>query len=202
MGVEHHGETGAELLVLAVWVVALFVVQWLWNVSSSRAMTPIDAWPLTFHLDLFIEMLHRMILLQLAPFEGGFFAFIILHALVGVVRHSDLGTMVTRKVFGIKRNLMDASDWALTADRLEERSLRCQAGFVASALASLVSFIAVGGDAVLNFGDPGGIHRGPHHPAASYQQRAADPVRRELGKHGGWRAQGAARHCHAQTYEL
>ena len=103
--VEHHGETGAELLVLAVWVVALFVVQWLWNVSSSRAMTPIDAWPLTFHLDLFIEMLHRMILLQLAPFEGVFFAFIILHALVGVVRHSDLGTMVTRKVFGIKRNL-------------------------------------------------------------------------------------------------
>ena len=58
-----------------------------------------------FHLDLFIEMLHRMILLQLAPFEGVFFAFIILHALVGVVRHSDLGTMVTRKVFGIKRNL-------------------------------------------------------------------------------------------------
>lgn len=39
------------------------------------------------------------------PFGGAFFAFILLHALVGFVRDSDLGTQVARKLFRVKQDL-------------------------------------------------------------------------------------------------
>lgn len=142
-------EQGGDQFWVAVVAFVLFarvLLPLLWNVTASRATSATEVWPIAFMMEVIMEMLFRLLMLQLQALRMAQIILMLLHPLCAILLNSARLSRPPRSMMG---------DAAAVATFMTDRKLRAQAGLFANLLATGMFCIAILGDTVLPYGADG-----------------------------------------------